>query len=189
MFAGDHGTSARCSSRFVGIIFSLFNDRMAHNQSLTRTCMHVCIICSTRIRYGWMDTIHGCGLDAMGMVCMHGRSWHPVCMHVCHRHALLVCAPSTSQLLVAGARPSLPWLPTALQVYPLLNISAYCSFSHVASGVAVGLILIRKLCLHLPLCRSLCCQHTPSWVSRGWPLSSQPAGEDGTTVWHDQFIE
>jgi len=106
MFAGDHGTSARCSSRFVGIIFSLFNDRMAHNQSLTRTCMHVCIICSTRIRYGWMDTIHGCGLDAMGMVCMHGRSWHPVCMHVCHRHALLVCAPSTSQLLVAGARPS-----------------------------------------------------------------------------------
>ena len=135
-------------------------------------------------------------------------------MYVCYRHALLVCASLARQLpdgvssryscsTVCPLRCSLPVpvYPTvarapmiarrsSLRVYLLLNVSAYCSFSYaIASGVAVGLILSKKLCLHLPLCRSLFCQHTPSWVSRGWPLSSQPAGEDVMTVWRDQIIE
>ena len=31
-------------------------------------------------------------------------------------------------------------------------------------------------CIYLPLCQSLCCQHTPSWVTRGWPLSNTQLG-------------
>ena len=42
-------------------------------------------------------------------------------------------------------------------------------------------------CIYLPLFQSLCCQHTPPWVSRGWPLSNHPAGEDVTTVWHNHI--
>ena len=69
---------------------------------------------------------------------------------------------------------------TYLAVYPLLNVLAYCSFSHaLASGVAVGFALICTLCLHLPCCWSICCQHTSLWVSGGLPLSANQLGRTG----------
>ena len=92
----------------------------------------------------------------------------PVCLTV-------ACAP------IIARRPQ-------LHVYPLLNVLAYCSFMHAhGTRVAVGLISTRKLWWCLPLCRFPCCQYTPSGVSRGCPLSSQPAGEEVTTAWRGQF--
>ena len=57
----------------------------------------------------------------------------------------------------------------------------------VGPTVAVGLILTRELVL-ASVFMSVCCLHTPSWVSRSCPLSNHPGGEDVTTVLRDHIF-
>lgn len=135
-------------------------------------------------------------------------------MDVCCNRALLVCALSAvCPLFVLAGLPCALWLlfaclivarprlsgrcvpetfvrPSQLHVYPLLNVLACCPCLHAhGNGMAVDSTLTRNCGGGCRFSRFHSCLYIESWVSRDWPLSSQPAGEGVTTVWHGPLIE
>ena len=145
--------------------------RVCRNARIVLTCMQECMYASSVVLELGMD---GCMLYTgvgstlwVWYACMV-EVGTPVCTYVCYRHALLVCASSARRLPVAGARlfsRCATDCPLPGPMFSRCSCSTVCSLRYsltvpVCPTVAVGLILIITLCLYLPLCLSLCCQHT-----------------------------
>lgn len=99
-------------------------------------------------------------------------------------------------MIVARPRRSTQCLPETvvhpfqLHLYPSLNVLANCPCLHAHGNRMAVDSTLPIICGGGGLCSWFhCCQYTEPWLSRGWPLSGQPAGEEATTVWRGPLIE